>query len=123
LLFVGRTRRITQYTASGMRLIKTNSSLPTRCSRRFRFGKNSYQLFLPCYPTTPSAVKTWTCGLYRQWVTAISSFFVIPSVRLPLNASWWSARCAISFLVFASLLLKSVFCIRCRRIVLQELIS
>ena len=23
---------------------------------------------------TTSAVKTWTCGLYRQWVTAISSF-------------------------------------------------
>ena len=41
LLFVGRTRRITQYTASGMRRIKTNSALPTRCSRRFRF----------CYPT------------------------------------------------------------------------
>ena len=26
----------------------------TPCSRRFRCGKNSYQLFLPCYPTTPS---------------------------------------------------------------------
>ena len=63
LLFVGRTRRITQYTASGMRRIKTNSTLPNRCSRRFRCGKNSYQLFLPCYPTTPSMPPAVALGL------------------------------------------------------------
>ena len=49
LLFVGRTRRITQYTASGMRRIKTNSALPDRCSRRFRCAKNNTQSFLTCY--------------------------------------------------------------------------
>ena len=49
LLFVGRTRRITQYTASGMRRIKTNSALPDRCFGRFRCVKNNIQLFLTCY--------------------------------------------------------------------------
>ena len=33
------------------------------CFRRFRYGKNSYQLFLPCYPTTPSMPSMTALGL------------------------------------------------------------
>ena len=35
----------------------------TPCFRRFRCGKNSYQLFLPCYPTTPSMPSMTALGL------------------------------------------------------------
>ena len=83
LLFVGRTRRITQYTASGMRRIKTNSALPTRCFGRFRCVKNNTQLFLTCYilaamPTQLSlcatSVSSKSCATCKSSFVAISDF-------------------------------------------------
>ena len=77
LLFVGRTRRITQYTASGMRRIKTNSALPDRCFGRFRCVKNNTQLFLTCYILAAMPTQLSLCAISvssKSCATGKSSF-------------------------------------------------
>ena len=44
-----------------------------RRDKSFRVGEGGATIDLAVI-VTPTRVKTWTCGLYRQWVTAISSF-------------------------------------------------
>ena len=92
LLFVGRTRRITQYTASGMRRIKTNSALPDRCSWRFRCAKNNIQLFLWWY----NIPKIQIFIPFVIFIGIIMLFFCYKCVDI-IPEKWYNVLCNIAF--------------------------